>query len=231
MLMRIDRWNQDEAARHAYGSHQFKLRILDVVVAGLSFVVLSPLLALIALAIAIESGLPILFSQTRLGLNGRPFQLYKFRKFYRDVGTDGSPLTSAGDPRMTPLGRFLARTKFDELPQFWNVLKGDMSMVGPRPESLAFADCFAGGYERVLDFKPGIFGPSQVAGRHECTRYPVNSDPARFYRDVLFREKAETDLAYFPGRTLMSDFVWLLRGVLAVIGLNVAAAQAHTECL
>lgn len=193
-------------------------RVLDVIVVGLAMCVLSPLFLIVALAIRIESGGPILYSQVRLGLNGRPFSIYKFRKFRASCDPHGYPLTLDGDDRLTRVGRILAATKLDELPQLWNVLRGDMSLVGPRPESLAFNDCFRNGFEAILGHKPGIFGPCQVQFRHESRLYPADGSAAEFYREVLFPAKAKVDLAYFSRRTLVSDFGWILRaaGVIAL---------------
>jgi len=130
----------------------------------------------------------------------------------------GLPLTVADDHRMTTIGRILAVTKFDELPQLWNVVKGEMAIVGPRPESLAFADCFDGGLEAVLQWKPGLLGPSQVLFRHEAHFYPQSLDPVLFYREVLFPAKAMIDLSYYPQRTIGSDLIWMVRGLQAVLG-------------
>jgi lipopolysaccharide/colanic/teichoic acid biosynthesis glycosyltransferase len=171
----------------------------------------------VALAIWIESGRPILFSQRRLGQYGRPFRMYKFRKFRPDCDNKGCPLTVEGDERMTAIGRFLAAGKLDELPQLWNVLRGDMSLVGPRPESLAFADCFRNGFERIHEHKPGLFGPCQVMFRHESKLYPDDVAAVEFYRKNLFPAKAEIDLAYFSRRTFVSDFGWILRGVWVIV--------------
>ena len=123
-------------------------RVLDILCASAAAVVLAPLMLGVALAIWFESGRPILFSQRRLGQHGRPFRMYKFRKFRPDCDNHGCPLTVEGDDRLTTIGCFLAAGKLDELPQLWNVLWGDMSLVGPRPESLAFADCFRNGFEK-----------------------------------------------------------------------------------
>lgn len=193
-------------------------RCLDIVITAMAALLLSPLILVIGFAIWLEDGRPILFRQHRLGQGGRPFCMYKFRKFSATCGTDGCPLTMVEDVRLTAVGRVLAAAKLDELPQFWNVLKGDMAIVGPRPESLIFADGFQNGFERVLDHKPGLFGPSQVLFRNECQLYPAEADPARFYREVLFPAKARFDLAYFPHRTLLSDIGWIIRGVFAVFG-------------
>jgi len=138
--------------------------------------------------------------------------MYKFRKFAPDCDTHGCPLTIEGDGRLTAVGRVLAASKLDELPQLWNVLRGDMSLVGPRPESLAFTDCFRNGFEKVLEHKPGLFGPCQVMFRHESELFPAGVAAVEFYRQVLFPAKAKVDLAYFSQRTLISDLGWILRG-------------------
>jgi lipopolysaccharide/colanic/teichoic acid biosynthesis glycosyltransferase len=122
---------------------------------------------------------------------------------------------------MTPFGRFLARSKLDELPQFWNVLVGEMSIVGPRPESTDFEDCYTPAFRSVLSYKPGIFGPSQIMFRDEASRYPSDADPTQYYRDVLFGQKAVNDMSYFPTRTVWSDLALLVRGVMAVVGAPV----------
>ncbi len=194
-------------------------RILDLIVGCAGLAVSAPIMLLVAVAIWFDSGRPIFFSQIRLGRAGRYFRIYKFRKFYRDVGTRGYGITLRGDRRMTRVGRVLARTKLDELPQFWNVLKGDMSAVGPRPESLKFADCFTPHYLGLLCYKPGIFGPSQWYCRDEASLYPKGCDPEQFYRETLFPLKARIDLEYFPSRTLTSDVGWIIRCVLAVFGV------------
>ena len=128
-------------------------RALDICLACLAALILGPLLLLVAAAVWLESGGPLLFCQVRIGKGGRHFCMYKFRKFHADAGDAGSPLTLKKDHRLTFVGSILAATKIDELPQLWNVLRGDMSIVGPRPESLAFADCFHNGWDDLLRFK------------------------------------------------------------------------------
>jgi lipopolysaccharide/colanic/teichoic acid biosynthesis glycosyltransferase len=109
----------------------------------------------------------------------------------------------------------------DELPQLWNVLKGDMALVGPRPESLSFADCFRDGYEAVLQYKPGLFGPAQIIFRHEAHFYPRDVEPIVFYKEVLFPAKARIDLSYYARRTILSDTALIFRGVFIVLGMAV----------
>lgn len=192
-------------------------RALDIVCSSAAMLVLAPVALILTLAIWIEGGSPILFSQLRLGQNGQPFRMYKFRKFRPDCGSHGCPLTMKDDDRLTRIGRVLAASKLDELPQLWNVLRGDMSVVGPRPESLAFADCFRNGFEKLLEHRPGLFGPCQVLFRNESKLYPAGVPAVEFYRQVLFPAKAEIDLAYFPHRTLVSDLRWIVRAAWAIV--------------
>lgn len=193
-------------------------RALDVALASAALLCLTPLMLLIAWAIRAESGRPVFFSQIRLGQHGHHFRLYKFRKFHNRESADGTAVTLKHDCRMTRVGRFLAQTKLDEVPQLWNILRGEMSIVGPRPETLAFADCFGETYRHVLNFRPGIFGPNQVFFRNEGSLFQAGSDPEQFYRDVLFPLKARADLAYFPYRSVALDIAWITRGMLAVFG-------------
>lgn len=191
-------------------------RYADCLIVLIALILLAPFMALTVAAIWIESGRPIFFSQIRLGKAGRPFRLHKFRKFHATEQQSGPAVTLRNDPRSTRVGRVLERTKLDELPQLWNILVGEMALVGPRPESLAFADCFDGSYRRTLDYKPGIFGPCQVIFRHESDLYEPGRDPEEFYRQTLFPLKASVELAYFPNRTMVSDARWAVQSVLAV---------------
>lgn len=129
-------------------------RSVDIIFVCAAMFLLAPVILVVTLAIWIEGGRPILFSQLRLGQKGRPFRMYKFRKFRPDCDDRGCPLTMQADGRLTRVGRLLAVGKLDELPQLWNVLRGDMSFVGPRPESLAFADCFRNGFEKFTNTSP-----------------------------------------------------------------------------
>lgn len=200
-------------------------RALDVAIAFAGLVCLAPVMACTALAVLVETGRPIFFSQPRLGQFGRCFRLYKFRKFHAKGQAGGCPVTLSNDPRMTRVGRFLMRTKFDELPQLWNVLKGEMSLVGPRPETLDLMDCFEPAYARILDYKPGIFGPSQVLFRDESSLYEGADDPERLYRQILFPMKARADLAYYPFSNVLSDMGWIACGIFAVMNWRLATSR------
>ena len=209
-------------------------RLAERLAAFILLAALAPFVALIAAAIVVETGFPVFFSQTRLGRHGHPFRLHKFRKFGPNEGINTRPVTLAHDKRLTGVGAVLEQTKLDELPQLWNVAKGEMSFVGPRPETPNFADCFAGEYRRVLDHRPGILGPSQAMFRNEGALYPADTDPEQYYREVLFPTKAAIDLEYYPRRTFARDAAWVLRSIVAVIwpraalGIPVGDDQGRT---
>jgi len=192
-------------------------RFFDIVISLTGILVTLPVTMPVILLLSIESPRHIFFSQTRLGLKGRPFSMYKFRKFPVTWHDDGPGVTVAFDARMTKLGAVLERTKIDELPQLWNILKGDMSIVGPRPESMKFKDLFVGEYAEVLRFKPGIFGPNQIKFRNEAELYPPDVPPEKFYRETLFALKAQSDLAYFRETNPFKDLLFIARGVLTTL--------------
>lgn len=201
-------------------------RSFDIVVAVAALLVLTPVMLAMCVAILVESGRPVLFRQRRLGRDGRTFMILKFKKFCDAVDGSGPHLTSLADGRMTRIGALLQKTKLDEVPQFLNVLAGDMALVGPRPESMRFADCFGGRFRAVLSQQPGIFGPNQILFRHEDALLAGRSDVEGYYRRILFPLKASVDLAYFARRTWASDLRLLLSASFAVCG-----GRARTEHL
>lgn len=166
-------------------------RLLDLLAAVVGLVLLLPILAAAAVAIRLTSPGPIIFAQVRLGLHGRPFRMYKFRSMVADADRRGSSVTVGGDPRVTAVGRFLRRTKLDELPQLWNVLRGDMSLVGPRPEVPEFADLFPERYRRILHVRPGITHRCTLAFRSEESILADGrvENSRRFYIDHVMPRK------------------------------------------
>lgn len=146
-------------------------RAIDLLLSLITLVVLSPLLLLTALAVALESGLPVLFRQTRLGLHGREFAILKFRSMARNATANGPYFTSTNDPRITRVGRFIRRTSLDELPQLLNVLKGDMSLVGPRPDVPVQIRLYSDAdWAQRCSVRPGITGLAQAKIRSEGTQ-------------------------------------------------------------
>jgi lipopolysaccharide/colanic/teichoic acid biosynthesis glycosyltransferase len=192
-------------------------RLIDLILATVGLIVTSPVVAGIIFLLKLESPGSVIFSQERLGFRGRRFRLHKFRKFPSHWRGAGPGVTVASDARMTRIGALLERTKLDELPQLWNILKGEMSFVGPRPESLRYSDLFVGKYAEILNYKPGIFGPNQIAFRNESELYPADEDPETYYCRELFPNKAERDLTYFQKANCFKDILWIIRGIWACV--------------
>jgi lipopolysaccharide/colanic/teichoic acid biosynthesis glycosyltransferase len=168
-------------------------RPFDVVVALLAMVALAPLLALVAVLVRLEDGGPALFRQRRIGRGGDPFDILKFRTMRP---TFGPSITIGGDDRITGIGRRLRRWKLDELPQLWNVLRGDMSLVGPRPEVPEYVALYPDEARGVLDVRPGITGPAQLEGFDEEEELRGAANPEALYREVILPRKLRTDLEY-----------------------------------
>lgn len=196
-------------------------RLVDLVLACAVFVLLLPVMLLVALAIRLDSPGPVLHCATRVGLGGRPFSLYKFRTMIDGAAGQGPRITAARDPRVTRVGRLLRRTKLDELPQLWNVLRGDMRLVGPRPEDPRFVALYAPDEQLVLSVCPGLTGPSQLAFfDEEATLAAASRDPeAAYVRDILPRKLA-IDLAYTRQHTLAEDLRILVRTLTVVLRLR-----------
>jgi lipopolysaccharide/colanic/teichoic acid biosynthesis glycosyltransferase len=159
-------------------------RVFDMLLSLVALLVLSPLLVLAALAVALESGRPVLFRQTRLGLGGTEFGMYKFRSMVKDAARIGPFFTAAGDPRITRVGRVLRRTSIDELPQLLNVLKGDMSLVGPRPDVPAQRSLYSDSqWSERCSVRPGITGLAQALLRSSGTEQDRLQLDLRYVRE------------------------------------------------
>ncbi len=186
-------------------------RLLDVTVAGMLLLVLAPLLGVLALLVRATSTGPALFRQIRVGRNGRPFVLLKLRTMR--AGAPGPVITSGGDPRITRLGAWLRRTKLDELPQLWNVLRGDMSLVGPRPEVPHYVALYTAAQRAVLLARPGLTDPASIAWADEAARLARFAEPDRAYADVVLPQKLALSLTYLERRTVWSDLAVVMRTV------------------
>lgn len=192
-------------------------RLLDVAAAGIGLVVLSPLLAGLALWVRLSSPGPVLHCAERTGRGGRPFRLYKFRSMVVNAAALGPGITTRDDPRVTRVGRFLRRTKLDELPQLLNVLKGEMSLVGPRPEDVRFVQRYSAEQRRILDYKPGITSAASLQFRNEEELLKGDNWEAVYF-EVLMPEKIRIDLAYLEKRTVVSDLGLILKTIGALFG-------------
>ena len=178
-------------------------RALDVAVAGTGLALASPVLAAAALAVKLGDGGPVLFKQTRVGKDGRDFELLKLRTMVVGAEKQGAGYAvDRGDPRITRVGRFLRRTSIDELPQLWNVVRGDMSLIGPRPTLRYQVERYDERQRRRLDVLPGITGWAQIHGR----------------ASLSWDERIELDVWYVEHRSPLTDLLILLRTPLALFG-------------
>lgn len=186
-------------------------RIFDFISALLGLIVVSPLLVFIAIAVKLSSTGPVFFRQTRVGRNFHPFRIVKFRTMHE--GMDGPRITARGDHRVTAVGRILRRTKFDELPQLWNVLVGDMSLVGPRPEIPEYVEQFRGDYEEILKVRPGITDPASIEFRREEILLAQADNPEAKYLSIILPKKLEMAREYVKTRTLFGDLILIFRTI------------------
>jgi len=183
-------------------------RLFDVACAAAGLLLLMPLLAALAVVILWNDGPPILFSQTRVGRGGKPFRIWKFRTMR--AGSQGSAITAAGDGRVTRAGAVLRRCKLDELPQLFNVLKGDMSLVGPRPEAPEYVQLESPIWQAVLQVRPGVTDLASLLYRDEEKLLGASSDPNALYRAKVLPAKLVLNLVYLRSRSLRLDLKLLL---------------------
>jgi lipopolysaccharide/colanic/teichoic acid biosynthesis glycosyltransferase len=192
-------------------------RAFDLFVGGVALVVLAPLFLVLAAAVRIDSRGPVLFKQERVGLAGRPFRIYKIRSMVRDAERRAANVSATGDPRVTRVGAYLRRWHLDELPQLFNVLKGDMSLVGPRPETPEFVARYTEDELRVLTVKPGVAGPSTLAFMDEPEILGAADDPEDYYVNHLLHERVRLDLRYLARWSVLGDVRLLLRQVWVLV--------------
>ena len=182
--------------------------VLDRLAAGLGLLILSPALILIAAAILALDGRPILFSQKRMGRGGKLFDLYKFRSMTNGVA--GTGVTAAADPRVTRIGRILRRYKLDEFPQLWNVFRGDMRLVGPRPEIPRMVDLQSPVWQGVLTVSPGITDLATLIYRNEEELLAAAADVEHYYRETVLPHKLSLNLRYIEIRNVATDLAIVL---------------------
>jgi lipopolysaccharide/colanic/teichoic acid biosynthesis glycosyltransferase len=196
---------------------ELRKRAFDVAVALVSLLLLLPVLAAIALAVQLDTPGPVLFRQWRVCRRGDLFQLLKFRTMVVDADRLAPNVSASSDPRVTRVGRFLRRSYLDELPQLFNVLRGDMSLVGPRPETPEFVELYTPEERRVLSVRPGLVGPSTLAFMDEAELLAQASDPVAFYQTTLLHERVRADLGYLARRSLGYDIRLLATQALAIL--------------
>lgn len=191
-------------------------RLFDIVCSALGLLLLLPVLLSIATWVRLDSPGPALFRQTRVGRFGRPFTIHKFRTMRVAPGAD---ITVGMDPRITLAGRWLRASKLDELPQLWDVLRGAMSLVGPRPELPHYVALYPADLrEQVLAVRPGITDPASLDFSHEAEQLAAAADPEREYREVILPAKLRLSAAYAEQANLWTDLRLILRTLARVAG-------------
>lgn len=193
-----------------------KKRSFDLLASFCGLVLLSPLLFIIALAISLGSGAPVLFRQVRVGLKGRNFLVYKFRTMRPATGAQRGSFDAGSMARVTRLGSILRKWKLDELPQLWNVLKGDMALVGPRPEVRKWVDAYPERWAQVLTVRPGITDPASIVYRNEAEILAGAPDPEDYYRKEILPRKLDLYQRYVTTHTTRGDIMILFRTMMAV---------------
>ncbi len=187
----------------------FLKRIFDILISASALVVLAPLIAMLALLIAFKLGRPVLFRQVRPGLNGKPFKMIKFRSMSDE--RDGNNKLLPDEDRLGSFGKFLRASSLDELPELWNVLKGEMSLVGPRPLLMQYLPLYSERQKRRHEVRPGVTGWAQINGRNALS----------------WEEKFEHDVWYVENRSFWLDLKILLKTVLSVLGSRNTSAEGH----
>lgn len=195
-------------------------RFFDILVSILALILLSWLFLICAIFIKLSSRGPVFYKGKRVGRSGNIFLMHKFRSMVINADKIGTDLTPKGDPRVTKFGKFLRKTKLDELPQLIDVLKGDMSLVGPRPESPMYAKYYNERQKRVLNVRPGIVGPTQIKYRHEELLLKDKPNPDEYYINELMPKKLEIDLQYLDKQNFFTDIAIIFKAFLAVINIK-----------
>lgn len=188
-------------------------RAFDLCFATGGLLFLSPVFGLLALAVKLSDGGPVFYRQQRVGQGGRLFAILKFRSMVLNAEKLGISVTKEGDPRITRIGRFLRKTKLDELPQLWNVLRGDMSFVGPRPEVPRYVAHYTTEQRQVLALKPGITDLATLEFRNEEELLRTAGNTEKFYLEYCVPRKIELNLAYARQATIWKDVIIILKTV------------------
>ena len=190
-------------------------RAFDILCSLLGLVVLSPVLLVVSVLVAVTSPGGVFFRQERIGKDGRPFRIFKFRSMRKDNA--GLKITTGNDSRITPVGRFLRKSKIDELPQLINVLVGDMSFVGPRPEVADYVNLYTPYQRQVLLVRPGITGLASIRFRNENDLLTASDDPNRTYIEQIMPRKIDLDLEYIPHASVFYDIKLIFQTFAVVI--------------
>jgi len=186
-------------------------RTFDILASFFGLIILSPLLLVAGLLVRFSSEGPVLFRQERTGRHGIPFTIYKFRTMFVDHG--GSSVSVKGEKRITPIGAVLRKFKIDEFPELWNILIGDMSFVGPRPDMPEYAARLQGKQREILTVRPGLTSPASIKYAREEELLSLVPDPQKHFDEVIWPDKTRMNLEYIKRRTFIGDIVLILRTV------------------
>lgn len=192
-------------------------RLFDIFIGLVGFLVLWPLFLGISMVILLAHGRPVFFKQHRVGRYGRAFLLLKFRSMSVLKEAEAGQFDAGNSSRITPVGKFLRRTKLDELPQIWNVLKGDMSVVGPRPEIRMWVDVYSDCWNKVLEVRPGITDPASIRFRNEEAILAEASDPEAEYREVILPQKLALYKEYIANASFFGDIALIFKTINVVV--------------
>ena len=199
-------------------------RGFDIVTAFTTLVLLIPLMIVVAMFIKLDSEGPVLFKQQRIGKGFRPFWIYKFRTMRKSVGQDGRQVTVGNDSRITRVGRFLRQTKLDELPQLINILRGDMSFVGPRPEVPRYVRLFQREYREILTVRPGLTDLASLKYRDEAALLAKADNPEEEYTTRVLPDKINLSKDYIRHSSFLFDLGLILRTILAIFDFRVSSS-------
>ncbi|MGC2332165.1 MAG: sugar transferase [Candidatus Acidiferrales bacterium] len=200
----------------------FGKRLFDFFLSLLATLLLAPILVIIAGLVKLSSPGPVFFRQIRVGKDGKWFRILKFRSMVDGAEWMGLGITSGDDPRITRLGAHLRRWKLDELPQLWNVLKGEMSFVGPRPELPVYVARYSDEQKEVLRVRPGITDPASIQYRHEETLLEGSSGPEELYLEKILPHKIALNLAYLKEISFVNDLSLMLSTVKSIVSFSVS---------
>ena len=198
--------SQDVKSKHTWAKRAF-----DVLFSLIGLLLLSPFFLLAGILAKSQSKGPMFYRAKRVGKGETIFEMYKFRTMVVNADSIGGSLTTYRDTRVTPIGRFLRWTKLDELPNLINVIKGEMSLIGPRPEAPVYVKHYTETQRQVLQVKPGMTGPSQLANRDEEEKLKGQPDADHYYITELMPKKLDLDLHYVATQSISSDIGWLLK--------------------
>ena len=192
-------------------------RLFDIACALIGLFFLLPFFLIVSILIVLDSGFPVFYKQSRVGKNNIDFKLWKFRSMHTDADKRGLLTVGDRDPRITRMGLILRKTKLDELPQLINVLVGDMSLVGPRPEVRRYVDHYNEEQMRVLSIRPGITDNASIRFRNETEILAAQDDPERYYIEHILPEKTELYLQYVDNRSFLGDLKMILNTFVAIV--------------